>query len=879
MKNPVSVLALGCLLGACFMSASAADFFATHRPEFWHGGEFPGATGSLAVADGVLTLKYDFTKGGHYVSARFPLPERPEARTLVLEAAFDVTTELTLRMTDATGQTFQRRLSGAPETWDRLELPVDGSWPAAWGGAGDHVFHRPATELDILAENLEVDRPGGAVGELRVRNVSLSPDARACEETGLPLPGVPFADLVRRATAARDALQRTVPALEAKGLGAKSRATLATLDHFLPWILEDVARGFTNRAEREARELASLGETGARRAQDVLDGRARDFPVPHYRTSKIDVSHAQMIADRVWPDGHVDRGPVFLTGYGHFGTVQRNLHQLPSLGNHILQMEIGPDGAVREDGSVNTNRFRAFFETAGRAAQANVQITLLLSPHYFPDWALRKWPHLKDCGGGFFRHCVYAPEARGIEERYLRAIIPAIRGNPALHSVCLSNEPETHVYAKCPVLRREWPEWLARRYGTVAAFNAKMKTDFAAFTDVPMPENFRNNPRSPVLAEFVRFNREMFADWHKWMADLVHELAPEIPVHAKIMVNPCQWDGNATFYSVDPARFGALGQYNGNDAYCNFKQGRGWGWAHDWTFMEAGYDWQRSVADLPVFNTENHIQPDRSKGYLPGRHTYATLWQNAVHGQSATTLWCWERAYDDGKSDFNGLILERPEAFEAWAHAALDLSRLADVLAPIQNLPPSVLILWSTDAVLRGEVKEGAFHRCYRAANFLGQPLGVVTPDMLTSGRLDRPLDRACAILLPDISVVPADIRAGLDRFAARGGRVVSVDTARERDLHIRLCTLAKEWSLPDHPVVREHDSDRPAWGVETRGFRKDGRACLSVCNHLRTPKKVRLESAGVDLITGAPVPAVIEVDPLRPMLIELKKTDNGSEQ
>ena len=870
MKSSAFLTALGTLLGACFMSASAADVLSTHRPTFWHGAEFPGATGSLAVAEGVLTLKYDFSKGGHYVAAHFPLPESPVVRTLSLEASFDTTTELTLRVTDATGQAFQQRLSGAPEDWCRLEIPVDGSWPGCWGGAGDHVLHQPVRQFEILAENLTPDHMGGATGELRVRNIAFSANAHARADAGLPLPGVPFADLVRRATDARDDLQRTVPELEAKGLGAKSRATLATLDHFLPWILEDVARGFTNRAAREARELASLGEKGAARARDILAARAQDFPVPHYRTSKIEVSHAQMIADRVWPDGRVERGPVFLTGYGHFGTVQRNLHQLPPLGNHILQMEIGPNGAVNEDGSINTNHFRSFLAAAARAAKENVQITLLLSPHYFPDWAFRKWPHLKTCGGGFFHQCVYAPEARAVEERYLRAIIPAIRGNPALHSVCLSNEPETHVYAKCPVLRREWPKWLARRHGSVAALNAKMKTDFTSFESVPMPEDFRNNPRSPVLAEFVRFNQEMFADWHRWMADLVHELAPELPVHAKIMVNPCQWDGNATFYSVDPARFGALSQYNGNDAYCTYRAGAGWGWIHDWTLMEAGYDWQRSVADLPVFNTENHIQPDRSKGYLPGIHTYATLWQNAVHGQSATTLWCWERAYDDGKSDFNGLILERPEAFEAWAHAALDLSRLADVLAPIQNLPPSVLIFWSHDAILRGEAKAGAFHRCYRAANFLGQPLGVATPDMLTAAEQTRPLDRARVILLPDVSRVPADVQAGLDRFAARGGVVVPVATAHERELGRRLCALAKSWGLPDHPVAREPDSDDTAWGVETRGFRKEGVSYVSICSHLRTPKKVRLESAGVDLITGDPVPAVLEVQPLRPLLVRL---------
>ena len=141
---------------------------------------------------------------------------------------------------------------------------------------------------------------------------------------------------------------------------------------------------------------------------------------------------------------------------------------------------------------------------------------------------------------------------------------------------------------------------------------------------------------------------------------------------------------------------------------------------------------------------------------------------------------------------------------------------------------------------------------------------------MLASGRLDRPLDRARVILLPDVSAIPADVQAGLDRFVAKGGQVLPVDTARERELAVRLCDLSKGWSLPDLPVARECDSERTAWGVETRGFRKDGASYISICSHLRAPKKVRLESAGVDLITGLPVPAVLEVAPLRPLLVRL---------
>ncbi|MGN0853058.1 MAG: beta-galactosidase [Kiritimatiellia bacterium] len=850
----------------------AGDFLSTHRPAFWPGGEFPGATGAVACAQGVLELHYDFSRGGHYVSAQFGLPEKPHARALSLEADFGDSVELTLRVTDATGQTFQRRFPGAPNGWDVLQTSIDASWSGGWGGAADHVVHLPLTGFSVLAENLTQDRPGGAVGVLRIRNVVFSETAVA-EAAVLPFKDVPFASLVRRAGQARDELQALVPQLEARGVGAKSRATLSVMDCFFPWILEDVARGFTNRAVREARELAWIGERGASRAREILSGRTADFPVPHYKTSRIDISHAQMIADRQWPDGRVDRGPVMLTGFGHFGTVRRNLHQLPPIGNHILQMEIGPRSILPDEHTVDTNAFRPFFEAAARGAKENVAITLLLSPHYFPAWAERKWPHLKTCGGGFLTYCVYAPEARAVVEKALRAAIPLIRGNPALHSVCLSNEPETHVYAGCPVLRARWPQWLAARYGTVQALNRKLGTSYAAFSEVAMPAGFRKNARSPVLAEFVRFNQAQFAAWHKWMADIIHELAPELPVHSKIMINPCLYDSNATFYSVDPAQFGALSQYNGNDSYDTFRSlTRGWGWSHDWTLMEAGYDYQRSTADLPVFNSENHIQPDRSKDYLPGAHTYAVLWQNAIHGQSATTLWCWERAYDSGQSVFNGLILERPESLEAWAHGALDLSRLADALAPIQNLPPEILVFWSPSAILEGRSGHEAFHRCYRAATFLGHGLGFATDSALEelgrTGARRRPLDAARVILLPDVQRIPAEIQAGLDRFKAAGGIVLPVRTENERALFVQLADRMADWQLTDAPLVRR--DGRPVYGVETRGYRRaDGRSVLSLCNHLRQPVDVQLEKPGVDLISGAAVARTVTVEPLKPMLIE----------
>ena len=849
----------------------APGFLKSRAVTFYPGSEFPGANGTLRVDKDVILLDYDFSKGGHYVAANVELPERPTVREVVFEADCPEGVHTTLRFTDATGQTFQKSFPGDTEGWETFASPVEGLG-SHWGGANDGVFHQPLARLIVIADNNSPDVIGSAKGTMRFHLLALNeklPD----ERLAVRRPDRPLGDVVDEAGRLRDELQAALPELERRGLGAKTRATVAVMNDFFPWLLTDVARGFTNRALRASWEMVDIGRAAKERLARIREGREWDRPVPHFVTGPTETSHAQIVGTREWPDGRRERGNVFLTGFGHFGMIQRELAKMPPLGNHILQMEIGPRSFLPKEGVVDTNAIRPFVETAERAAKENVQICFLLSPHYFPDWAMKKWPYLRDCECGFFKFCVYDANARSVIEKSLRTVIPLVRGNPALHSLCLSNEPVSGNFAKCPMVAREWPKWLERTFGSVAKMNAEWKTSYAAFADVAVPSNALKLTASPESVEFVRFNRRAFADFHRWMADVVHEMAPEIPVHAKIMIH-CSFYRGETYASVDIEQFSELSDYNGNDA-CDWPlAGDPRGWAHEWWTTEAGYDYQRSAKDVPVFNTENHNIKDRECAAISGRHIYTALWQNAVHGQSATTEWLWERAYDGGKSDANGLFLERPACLEAWAHCALDLNRLADELAEVQNLAPSVLLHFSLASQMREARRGERFLKWYRAANWLGQPLGVATEKMLADygrgGARKRPLDAVRVLLLPDDGFVPADVRKGIDRLAADGVRVVAGLRLGERELSRKFADLSKDWNLPDLPRVREPDSERGVVGVESRGYRKGEKAYVTLVNHMVAAKKVRLERPGRDLITGAKVPAVFDLPSMTPMFIEM---------
>src|SRR5205085_11467223 len=124
----------------------------------------------------------------------------------------------------------------------------------------------------------------------------------------------------------------------------------------------------------------------------------------------------------------------------------------------------------------------------------------------------------------------------------------------------------------------------------------------------------------------------------------------------------------------DATLFGGITDINGNDSVnlYGFNERKGnliergtEDFAQGWRENALGYDLQRSAHDAPVFNSENHPIFDRETRYVPAEHIRACYWQGAIHGQSATTTWVWEREKSNPGGDFAGDMMERPACAEA----------------------------------------------------------------------------------------------------------------------------------------------------------------------------------------------------------------------
>ena len=129
--------------------------------KFSKGDEFPGAKGALEIAkdagpDGkaALRLRADLTGGGKYVGLGKPMPTWGLRDTLVVRMKVKTgdVKNLTFRLTDATGQTFQKKdIPIKPDgAWHDYEFTTKSlSSGEHWGGANDGAWHGPARDFFI----------------------------------------------------------------------------------------------------------------------------------------------------------------------------------------------------------------------------------------------------------------------------------------------------------------------------------------------------------------------------------------------------------------------------------------------------------------------------------------------------------------------------------------------------------------------------------------------------------------------------------------------------------------------------------------------------------------------------------------------------------
>jgi hypothetical protein len=580
--------------------------------------------------------------------------------------------------------------------------------------------------------------------------------------------------------------------------------------------------------------------------------------------------------------------PSILGGYGHFESVERDIPVFRQFGATLVQQERGPN-RLNADGS-NTIDILPTFQ---KAARSGIKIDLLLSPHYFPQWAVEASPDVLLPVGvsGVGAINIDHPKSREVFKRWLETIVPIVKDEPALFSLNLSNEPTYGASGRDPYSRPRWVQYLKDTHRTIESLNAIYTKTYASFEDVPVPAVGMpiGVAERRAYYDWVVFNQKNFADWHRWMNDIVKGIAPGVKTHCKPMA--FIFDHTRMDMGLDPELICNITDLAGNDCWSYLFPGGEY--IYDWQLEEMWYDLLHSFRGQAVFNSENHlIRDDSPAATILPQHTRSVLWQGGLHHVRATTIWVWEEPRD---RDLCGSIYFRPGNIYAAGQAMLDMNRLSAEVDAISQAQPQIAMLYSIPSIFWQSDYCRVAKQIHASGMFSGQAVTFVSERQLAAGQYNG----VKWIILPHVTHISDSAVAGLTNFVRSGGKVIAVgDEAlawneyhQPRTVPTELKTCPKVAIVEDNRVLATElwrtlsaggmefvslsERNQPAWGVEYRVVRQKDRTLVSMNNLLTRPMTVSLAVKGraIDLLDhNRPVELnSIRLEPMVPMLLEVR--------
>ena len=669
------------------------------------------------------------------------------------------------------------------------------------------------------------------------------------------------------------------------------RADLRVIESFLEYVRQDSADPVTRhkiRALKTAAFLERLSRQAMDHSANVLEGKSPDLKAPSYSTGSL------VIRDGAFWQGN---RPVFFTGVGHFDQVRQDIPILNEYGLNMVQFEMGPNTALPNPETVDYAAIEdRVAQWLDRAAEHNVAVNLLISPHYFPQWARDSDPAHARCGSGFLKYCIEAPSTREVMEKWLDALMTFISGRRALHSICLSNEPQYK--GQCEYDRALFRDWLLARHGTLDNINAFYGAGFASTEDIAIPKDATAS--YALFFDWCRFNQERFLEFHKMLRERVHRYIPKLPVHAKVMSlafeDPGQFEQGINFED-----FNCLDRIAGNDCGYKFVGEQPGPYKADWLAVAMNYTLQHCTApDSPIFNSENHLIADGEPRYIPGEHIRAALWQQALHGQCATAVWVWDRGQD---GDLAENILTRADCVRALGHIGLDLNRLAVEVHALQRAQGPFALFYSYSSLLPSSDYTDEAKAAFEGAYFTDAVCDVITERQAAQGKLAQ----YKLVIVPRAGYAPDAVVQGFNDYIAQGGTVMTVGACFTHDEYARPRVSALVQSgegrliaYPDplspeayrgildrlldaaqcpRPVRVTGAYGEPVWGVNLRAVKHEGRWLVSLLDLTHAERVVSLRMDApvqrmVNLFDQTEVTAPLTLAPLEPVLLSVESDE-----
>ncbi len=583
------------------------------------------------------------------------------------------------------------------------------------------------------------------------------------------------------------------PTVSRTVLGRYSKEAFSMLHRNDPFVAKRTARFLLNCAKRTKRELAAM-----------IEDPDRVLRMPSVELKNLRCREGTF---------HSGDRPVVLAGVcGWFGPGY--FKQLSRMGYTALSIEIGPRSTLPTEGKINPDGAKGILAVMDAAAKHNIVCDLLVSPHYFPGWARKKWPGTDATGwrqktNGFMPWTITDPHVREVIAKHLSVLIPQVREHPALISYDLINEAWYRLIPDFPAA--QWAEYRKR------------------------------HPKLNEWQALSQMGTETVTEFLRWYIGELHQHDKTHPVHIKAI-------DTVDVLSVDREAVGEVLTANGMDAMPSWPDWTG-RLAADFAWPFLRHDFHRSgQPDQPIMDGEYHI----SGGVYaaPSNYFRAALWGLALHGRDMSACWVYDRVDDVS-------IYWHANGVEALGRSALDFVRLGTEIHAFQRQRGPLALYYG------GTRTSDA----YRACLFQDLDVQVITDKRI---RADRLADYK-VLVIPFGSRLAKDVRQQVEAFRKAGGQVVhcpmGVPVMRVwQNVH-----RAVERAKPPRLVRTDQ------WGVECRSLLLGERKLFYVLNHRRKPTDVQCTSGwplagAVDLRTQTRFDATrFRMQPLEIRLVEVK--------
>jgi len=400
------------------------------------------------------------------------------------------------------------------------------------------------------------------------------------------------------------------------------------------------------------------------------------------------------------------------------------------------------------------------------AEDNNVMVDLLYNVHYFLNKLYDKYDDLKYPGSGFVGYYYDHPVGRQVIDDHIRSLCKYIEQFENINSICVINEP-WHTTNADDHYKPKWIEFLKETYnGDISELNKVYESDYKSFDEVPYYTGTKANVR---LYDYVQFNDGVQMDFINYLVETTRKYT-DLPVHAKVMQYFGADDIEKRWHLGDganPEKMVDITDLNGNDSelliktpFDTYLNGR----ILQKSFL---YDFNRSMKNAPVFNSEDHISNNGETIYTPdfAKNVRSEQWMSALHGRSMTAIWNWDRSRSrDYTADG---ITFRPDELETIATINLDLNRLAEYVYEVIEKPADYGVFLSTTTRILNQDHINSVYKVYENLIYQG-----VKP-MFASDTQPELIHNYDTVFLPNCKNIQLKTLNELKTFVDNGGKLI----------------------------------------------------------------------------------------------------------